>query len=176
MQQVAMRGMDFDHVKFRIASAPSRLGECFHRGADLPFIESDRIRIIVRESHIAGRHGNPSSPRYGNLLSAVPRPSGAALSPCMRQLNSSYPALAVDESRDAREHFDVLVFPNSQILRADARFGQYGRCFSEDERSPADGSTAEMYEVPIRRETVRARILTHRRDDNPVAQHDVANL
>src|SRR4029077_17614127 len=61
MQEVAMRRMDFDHVESRITGAASSLGKCLHGDTNLPIIESDWIRIIVCESHIARRHGSPSS-------------------------------------------------------------------------------------------------------------------
>jgi hypothetical protein len=82
----------------------------------------------------------------------------------------------MDESGNPREHFDVLVFPDSEILGTNTRFGKNCRCLRENERSPADGATAEMYEMPIVGKTVRARVLAHRRNDDPVAKQDVANL
>jgi hypothetical protein len=94
----------------------------------------------------------------------------------MRELNSRCGALAMDESRNAREHLYVLVFPKTQILGTDTRFRQYSSRFGEDERSAAYRAAAEMHEMPIRGETIGARILAHRRDDNPVAKQDIANL
>jgi len=94
----------------------------------------------------------------------------------MLELDSGYRALAVNESGNAREHLDVLIFPDSQILGADACFGQYGRCFRKNKRSAADRATTEMHEMPIRRETIGARVLAHRRNDNPVGKQNIANL
>src|ERR1700751_1841078 len=133
---------DFDHVEARVAGAASRISKRLHGRANLPLIESDWLRIVVGEADIGRRHRNPPAARFGNFLAAFPRPGGAALSTRVRQLNSCWGALAVDESRNAREHFNVLVFPKPQILGTDAPFGKNSRCFREDERSAANGATA----------------------------------
>jgi hypothetical protein len=92
------------------------------------------------------------------------------------ELNPGRGSLAVDEFRNAREHFDVLVLPNPEILGTDASFGHNSRRFREDERGAADCATAEMHEMPVRGETVGTRILAHGRNDNPITKQDVANL
>src|SRR6202007_3216516 len=124
-----MSRVDFDHVEIRIAGTASRIGKRLHGRPNLALIESDWIRIVVREADIARRHRNPPAPRFGNFLAAFPRPGGATLSTRMRQLNSCWGTLAMDESRNASEHFDVLVFPKPQILGTDAPFGKHSRCF-----------------------------------------------
>ncbi len=42
----------------------------------------------------------------------------------MGKLNARHRALTVDEPRDARERLDVLIVPDTQILRRDAPLGQ----------------------------------------------------
>ena len=70
----------------------------------------------------------------------------------------------------------MLVFPDAQILRADAAFGGDGAGFGEDQRGAADGATAEMDEVPVIGIAISAGILAHGRDDDAVAEEDIANL
>jgi len=78
--------------------------------------------------------------------------------------------------RDAREEGDVIVFPNAEILRADAAFGGDGARFGENQGGAAYGAAAEMDEMPVVREAIGAGILAHGGDDNAVAEEDVANL
>jgi hypothetical protein len=94
----------------------------------------------------------------------------------MRELHARHRALRLDEAEDAREHLDVLVCPQPEIVRADPALGQHGRRLGEHRRGAADGAAAEVHEVPVVREAVAARVLAHRRDENPVSQPDVAEL
>jgi len=84
--------------------------------------------------------------------------------------------LAQEKFCDAGEEGDVLVFPDAEILRADATLGGDSAGFGEDEGGAANGTAAEMDEVPIAREAVGAGILAHGGDDDAVAEEDVANL
>jgi hypothetical protein len=48
------------------------------------------------------------------------------------ELHACDAALLVNESRDATQKLNVCVIPDTQILRADAPFGQDRRSFGED--------------------------------------------
>jgi hypothetical protein len=85
------------------------------------------------------------------------------------QLNPRRGALLANETRDAREHLDVVVFPDAKILRADATFGRNRRRFGEYNACSSDGATAEMDQMPVICESVGARIFAHWRDGNPVS-------
>src|SRR6478672_2354458 len=69
----------------------------------------------------------------------------------------------------------MFVFPNAEILRADAAFRKNGRRFRQHQSRPADCATSEMDKVPIVGVTIDARILAHRRDKHAVAELEVAN-
>ena len=75
-----------------------------------------------------------------------------------------------------REEGDVIVFPDAEILGADAAFGGDGAGFCEDEGGAADGAAAEVDEMPVVREAIVAGILAHGGDDDAVAEKDVTNL
>ena len=80
--------------------------------------------------------------------------------------------------RDFDEAFaqvDVIVAPDAEIFGADAAFGRDRRGFSEYQAGAADRACAKVDEVPIVREAVGARVLAHRRDENPVGERDAAN-
>jgi hypothetical protein len=78
--------------------------------------------------------------------------------------------------RNPRESLDVRIAPNAMILRADAAFRRYGARFHDHSSGAPDSAAPEMHEVPIRRETIHARILAHRRHHDPIAQRHTANL
>jgi len=94
----------------------------------------------------------------------------------MRELNSRDRALFTNETSDAAERRDVLVLPDSQILRADAAFGRRSASFRENQRCSADGAASEMDQMPIRGEAVRARILARGRNNDSVAQRHFTDL
>jgi hypothetical protein len=70
----------------------------------------------------------------------------------------------------------MLVFPEAEILRADAPFRHDRRRFDHHEPGATDGATAEMHQVPFGREAIFARILAHRRDTDPVPETHIAQL
>jgi hypothetical protein len=76
---------------------------------------------------------------------------------------------------DARQRFGVAVAPDAEVLRADARFGQNGSGFAEDDGGTSDGAAAEMDEVPVVGESVFARVLAHGRNSDAVAKRNGAN-
>ena len=94
----------------------------------------------------------------------------ARLAAGVRQLHARDAALRVNEADDAREHGDVLVFPDAEILRADAAFGRDRRGFGHHQPGAADGAAAEMHEVPVIGEPVVARVLAHRRDEDAIGK------
>ena len=84
-------------------------------------------------------------------------------------------ALRVDEADDAREHLDVLVLPDAEILRTDAAFRRDRGRFGEHQAGAADRAAAEMDEVPVVGEAVRARVLAHRRHEDAIGERDAAD-
>src|SRR5712671_6354148 len=176
MEQISVRGVDFDNAESRLAGAARRRGEGFHNLSNPAFIQRRGMRISVRERNGAGRDGRPATFGFRNHSRAFPGAHRAALSSCMRKLNSGDRALFTDETSDACERLDVLVPPNSQIVRADAAFGRYSASFRENQGCSADGAASEMDQMPIRGEAVRARILAHGRNNDSVAQRHFTDL
>jgi hypothetical protein len=80
------------------------------------------------------------------------------------------PLLTVDEAHDPREPRDVAFVVDAEILRADAADrGHRGR-LGEHERSAADRARAEVDEMPVARESIDARVLTHGADDKTMGE------
>ena len=63
----------------------------------------------------------------------------------MRQLHRGNRAVLFDEAEDAREHRDVIVLPDAQILRADAAFGKHGGRLGHHHRRSAHRAAAQMH-------------------------------
>src|SRR5260370_557215 len=79
------------------------------------------------------------------------------------------------ETDDSGQDCDVLVGPDGEILRTDASLGKNGGCLSQDEAGATHRATPEMNEMPVVRESVAARILTHRRDEHPIGKRQISN-
>jgi hypothetical protein len=84
--------------------------------------------------------------------------------------------LIVNETSDAGEEFDVVVFPDAEILRADAGFRKNGGCFGENEAGPAYRAAAEMDKVSVVGESVGAGVLAHGRNEDAIREGEVTNL
>src|SRR5213594_2916942 len=81
----------------------------------------------------------------------------------------------MDKINDSTQHLDVLVVPDAEILRTDASLGKNGRCLSQDQSGATHRATPEMNEMPVVRESVVARILTHWRDEHPIGKLQISN-
>ncbi len=80
----------------------------------------------------------------------------------MSELRPGNGAEALDETRDARQHLDVLVFIDAEVLRRDAAAVFDGNGFGVDETGAADRAAPKVHEVPVVGEAVDRRVLTHR--------------
>src|SRR5579864_4314935 len=116
MQQVSMCAVKFDNAESRLAGTARSSDEGFHNLPNPTFVQRCGMRISVRERNGAGRDGRPATFGFRNHSRTFPGTHRAALSSCMRKLNSGDRALLADETSDACELLDVLVLPNSQIL------------------------------------------------------------
>src|SRR4029077_7126045 len=94
----------------------------------------------------------------------------AGLAPGMSQLHSSHAPLFVNETDDSAQHFDVLVGPDTEVLRTDAPLRENRRCLGQDQSGTTYGTAAEMNEMPVVSISIVARILTHRRDEHPISK------
>jgi hypothetical protein len=90
----------------------------------------------------------------------------------MRQLDAGDGTLAVNEFSDARQHFDVLVFPDPEVSRCNASFRAHRGRLDHYQACSADCPAAQMNQMPIVGEAILGGILTHGRHGNPVAKTD----
>src|SRR6476661_3829466 len=88
----------------------------------------------------------------------------------MSKLNSSNRTVAVNYLDYSRQHFNVSILPDSQILRRNSSFRLDCRCFRHHQPCPSYGSTDEMNQMPIIREPINTGILTHGRNCNAISE------
>ena len=158
-----MRGVYLDDAKAGIACATRRGGK---RGDDFPnAIARERLRlwIIFGERNRTRRHDIfPAAFALRNGAVAFPRPARARFAAGVRQLHSGDAALVVNETNDTPQRLDMSIAPDAKVLRTDAALGQDRGRFGHHQSRAADRATAEMDEMPVVRQTVAARVLTHR--------------
>ena len=73
------------------------------------------------------------------------------------------------EVRNARERFDLLVFPQTEALWGDAAARFHAGGFDDDQPGAADRSRAEVYEVPVVGHSVVCAVLAHGRNADAIA-------
>ena len=94
----------------------------------------------------------------------------------MGKLRSGNRSVLAEEADDAREVFDVRVFPDTKVGGTDAPFRRDCSGFGENRTSAADGAGAEVNQMPIIAEAVFAGVLAHRGDGNAVTKRNIADL
>jgi hypothetical protein len=93
----------------------------------------------------------------------------------MRELDAGHAAFGMDETSDPRQHLDVGVLPDPEIVRADPAVGLHGGGLGKRQAGAADGEATEVDQVPVVGESIGARVLTHRRHEDAVRQCGTAN-
>ncbi len=170
-----MRGVNFDDLETAGQGAASRLRKCVRHLPNMTLVHRFRDRTSHVKGQSAGRQDRPPSPLWQiQRRVSLPRTGCRRLAACVRQLNTGDGALPANEGGDSAQHVDLLVLPQTQILRADAP-ARFHRCgLGEHNAGAADGAAAQVHEMPIAGEAVLARVLTHRRDDDTVLQREAA--
>ena len=165
-----MRGVNLDDIEPGRQRATRGLLEGIGHRRDLRRVQRTRNRIAARECIAGGTDRLPAARRWRHGGAIFPGRGGASLASRVRELHAGRTALSVHEPYDALEHLDVIVFPDAEIVRADAPFGCHRGRFGEHERRAAHRAAAEMNEMPVVGEAVDARVLAHRRDDDAVGK------
>jgi hypothetical protein len=162
MKEVAMRAVNFNHLKTREESAAG----CRHEGIDndpyFRICQLERRRIVCAKGQRAGSDGRPSALRFRNKHPTFPRYTATRLPSGMRDLDSRNGALLLDKRSDSTQLNDVVVLPYSQIGRCDSPARFNGRRLCKDQAGAPDRPATEMNEMPTIRESILARILAHR--------------
>jgi hypothetical protein len=171
-----VRGVQLNDFKSGIERAAGSVAKCPDGSANLNGCELLRDLISVGEGDCTRCVDRGPSPLFwADGLAASPGRRGAGFTSGMRELGARDGALAFDECRNAGEEFDVLVFPNSEILGTDPAFGDNRIGFRKNDCCAAHRAAAEMNEMPVVGKAVSTRVLAHRRNDDAVGNRETTN-
>src|SRR6185369_15192762 len=136
-----------------------------------------RHRIVIRERYRARRnHIVPASFALRDRSVAFPRSIGAGLATGMRQLHPGHTALLRNKPDDASQRLNVIVHPDTQVLRTDAALGENRSSFGKHQSSTAHCPAPEMHEMPVAHISVSAGVLAHRRNKYAVRKCDIPDV
>src|SRR5215472_8492976 len=126
MQQVAMRGVQFDQPGAGGFGTARRCCKSLNNPADLGRAQRLRGLIAFSKWQRAGsKDGSPSPLSRCDGLTAVPGLIGTGFSAGMGQLDARHRTLFGDEREGAAQRFYMSIRPYAEILRADAAIGRY---------------------------------------------------
>ena len=112
---------------------------------------------------------------FQRVVHALPAELRRALAPRMAELHAKLGAgLRVAEIHDALERVALRFVPQPRASRRNARFGRGAGHLDEHQARAADGTAAEMHQVPVVGHAVHRHVLVHGRDDNAVLQAHAA--
>src|SRR6185437_5919628 len=175
VDEVAVRTVNLEHAEAGVQGTARAVRERPHDILNSGDIE--RVRSLITGGERDGTRCDDRTPaafKGVDRLVALPWRRGARLAPCVRKLDARHRTLLRDERRDARKEIDVRVLPDAEIVGGDAAVRRDGRGLGEHEPGAANGTGAEVDEVPVVGKAIDARVLAHWRDDDAVAQGDIA--
>jgi hypothetical protein len=88
----------------------------------------------------------------------------------MRQLDSGNTPSIGDKTYDPRQRLDLIIAPQSEIMRTYAPLWSYGNRFSQHQSCTTGSPTAEMNKVPVIGGAVYTGILAHWGYGDPVRE------
>src|SRR6185295_7333366 len=103
-----------------------------------------------------------------NYRAALPRELGTGFASSVRELNAGNRALGLDEGGDASQLGNVLILPDSEVAVGDAPARLDGGRFGYHQSGATDSAAAQMDQVPVRGESVLARVFAHRRHGDSI--------
>ena len=92
----------------------------------------------------------------------------------MGQLHAGECALRLDEAGDPPQWLDMLVGPDTQVVRRNTPLRADRRRFDDHQPGATDGPTAQMHQMPVVGHPGLRRVLAHGRYGNPVGQFELA--
>ena len=159
MQQIAVRAMHFDDPPARGEHAPGRRTERVDDRMDAVEIELGRRLISISErDRTWPDNRRPAAVRDRQRTASLERAAGAGLAAGVGELHAGRGAVFGREPENSRQHLDVGVFPDPQIVGADSALRSDGRRFGQHRRGAANRTAAQVHEMPVARETVATRV------------------
>ncbi len=170
VDQIAVRGMQFEDLKACLAGAARRLAEGGDDLGDRRIVHGPQRGRAVAEGQRRRSDRLPGAVRGGQRLRALPGPRDRTLAPGVGDLNRRYSALRGDKDGDTRKPVALLVVPQSEAMLGDAAARFHVAGLDADDTGAADGTRGQVREMPIVGEAVLRRILAHRRHHDAIAR------
>ena len=178
MEQVAVCGVDLRDLEAGVERALGGVGERLDDSLDrLGREPRRRRRVAVAWVRPVGRADDLVAAFVGlEHLPALPGAAGRPLAPGVSELDTRHRPLRADERGDRRQRLGVVVAPDPEVPRRDAPPWLDRRRLGHDDAGTAAGATAEVDEMPVRRQSVPVLtgVLTHRRHHHPVPEFGLA--
>jgi hypothetical protein len=172
VQQVAVGGVDLDHLEPRRQGAPGGGLEGRDHLVDTRLVQRHRDRPSLAERDRAGSDDGPAPVRQGTAT--FPGGLGAGLAPGVGELDAGDRSLGMDEARDAGQGLDVPVAPDPEVGGGDPAVAGDRRGLDHDQGRAAHGATAEVDQVPVVAQALIGAVLAHGGHDDPVAERHAA--
>jgi len=90
------------------------------------------------------------------------------------QLDPRHRALGADKAGDTLQRLNLGIVPQAQVLGGDAAIGSDGGGFAENQPGTANGTAAQVHQVPVIGQAIDGGVLAHRRHGNAVEQGQLA--
>ena len=173
-----MGAVNFDEFEAGLQAAASAFGERVCNLRDAFGRQRFGFQGFRRETLAGGGvDGAPAALCHGDRPALIlPGRGRGRFEARVRQLSSGHAALLANESDDARQIFDMRVFPDAEVARTDASLGEHSDGFGEDGSCAAYSSRAEVNQMPVVGESILARVLAHGRNRNAVPEGNISNF
>jgi hypothetical protein len=175
--EVAVGGVDFGEEETGGGGTMGGGGEVgedlVHAGA----VEGVGERIVGGEALGGGADDTgPTTVGGAGGVGGGPGWEGAGLAAGVGELDGGDAAVLLEEGGDAGEHGNVIVGVDAEVAGGDAAFRADGCGFRHDGAGTADGTAAEVDEMPVGGVAVHRAVLAHGGDDDAVGEGDAALL
>src|SRR6476620_11282602 len=143
---------------------------------DTRFVQWYRDGVFLGEGY--GTWADNRPPAFCRRLQtgpSFPRHIAARFASGVSELDAGSRSLCFQKPRNARQRFDVLVFPDSHVTWRNASIGGDRGSLDDHQTNSAHGPTPEVDQVKIIGEAVVSRIHAHWRHRDSVAENKTPN-
>ena len=174
-QQIAVRGVELDHVEPRVHRHSDRGDELIADHFPIGAGQRAGCGIAFAPRDVACRDQWPIALGQRGVGRFPPK-LGRSLGARMTQLEAHFGlTVGVRKIDDPAPRRDMIVRPHAGAAGADPTLGRDAGHFSEHQSGAAHRACAIMHQVKVARRSVDRRIGRHRRDDDAVFEAQVAH-
>src|SRR5688500_12036133 len=175
----AVRRVQLDDLEAGTVRAPRGVDERLFHVLEVALLQRPRPEPVLADRRVDRRDDAPRrlaalGVGLGQRPVAVPRPRHARLAAGVGKLQGRNRALRLHELGNPAQAADMRVVPDAGVAMRDAPALLHRGGFDEHHARAALGELAQVHQVPVGDVAVLRRVLAHRRDDDAVADPDVA--